>query len=82
MQGVHLSQLALDFGCDDLDGTVEWYDITKREGDGVHQHLHVNDIQRLIRETGRVPVERDTLYREIVRKPQTDRMSGAQLATA
>jgi aminodeoxyfutalosine synthase len=68
MQGVHLSQLALDFGCDDLDGTVVWYDITKREGDGVHQQLHVSDIQRLIRETGRRPVERDTLYREIVRE--------------
>ncbi|HEY7091348.1 MAG TPA: CofH family radical SAM protein, partial [Tepidisphaeraceae bacterium] len=33
MQGVHLAQLALDWGCDDLDGTVVWYDITKREGD-------------------------------------------------
>jgi aminodeoxyfutalosine synthase len=82
MQGVHLSQLALDFGCDDLDGTVVWYDITKREGDGVHQHLHVNDIQRLIRETGRVPVERDTLYREIVREPGNDRAREADLATA
>src|SRR5260370_26637955 len=24
MQGVHLSQVALDWGCDDLDGTVVW----------------------------------------------------------
>ena len=32
MQGVGLSQLALSWGCDDLDGTVVWYDITKREG--------------------------------------------------
>src|SRR5438067_1626799 len=63
MQGVGLSQLALDWGCDDLDGTVVWYDITKREGHGVHQELHVSDIQRLIREAGRIPVERDTLYR-------------------
>lgn len=68
MQGVHLSQLALDWGCDDLDGTVVWYDITKRQGDGVHQHLHVGDIQRLIREARREPVERDTLYREIRRE--------------
>jgi aminodeoxyfutalosine synthase len=82
MQGVHLSQLALDFGCDDLDGTVVWYDITKREGDGVHQHLHVNDIQRLIRETGRIPVERDTLYREIVRESGNDPAREAALATA
>jgi aminodeoxyfutalosine synthase len=67
MQGVGLSQIALDWGCDDLDGTVVWYDITKREGHGVHQELHVHDIQRLIREAGKTPVERDTLYRPIVR---------------
>jgi aminodeoxyfutalosine synthase len=69
MQGVGLSQLALDWGCDDLDGTVVWYDITKRAGRGVHQELHVSDIQRLIREAGKTPVERDTLYRPIVRQP-------------
>ncbi len=67
MQGVGLSQVALDWGCDDLDGTVVWYDITKRQGDGVHQEFHVNDIKRLIREAGKIPVERDTLYREIRR---------------
>src|SRR6266571_9055915 len=33
MQGVGLSQLALGWGCDDLDGTVVWYDITKRQGE-------------------------------------------------
>jgi len=70
MQTVGLSQLALSWGCDDLDGTVVWYDITKREGDGVHQELHVDDIKRIIREAGRVPVERDTLYREVVREEE------------
>ena len=79
MQGLPLSQVALDWGCDDLDGTVVWYDITKRQGDGVHQELHVGDIRRLIREAGRMPVERDTLYREVKRDPMTDRVycSGA-----
>ncbi|HEX4056665.1 MAG TPA: aminofutalosine synthase MqnE [Tepidisphaeraceae bacterium] len=67
MQSVGLSQLAMGWGCDDLDGTVVWYDITKREGHGVHQELHVGDIKRLIREAGRIPVERDTLYRELRR---------------
>ena len=70
MQGVGLSQLALDWGCDDLDGTVVWYDITKREGRGVHQELHVEDLKRLIREAGRDPVERDTLYRPVARDAQ------------
>ena len=74
MQGLPLSQVALDWGCDDLDGTVVWYDITKRQGDGVHQNLHVSDIRRLIREAGREPIERDTLYREVRRDPVTDRV--------
>src|SRR4029450_4122602 len=38
MQGVGLSQLALNWGCDDLGGTVVWYDITKREGGGGTTH--------------------------------------------
>ncbi len=71
MQSIHLSQIALHWGCNDLDGTVVWYDITKREGERgtTHQELHVSDIQRLIREAGRTPVERDTLYRPVKREP-------------
>jgi aminodeoxyfutalosine synthase len=65
MQGVGLSQLALSYGCDDLDGTVVWYDITKRAGHGTHQELGINDLQRLIRESGYIPTERDTLYRPL-----------------
>jgi aminodeoxyfutalosine synthase len=74
MQSIHLSQVALSWGCDDLDGTVVWYDITKREGHGVHQQMHVSDIKRLIREAGYEPVERDTLYRAVVRDRETDRI--------
>jgi aminodeoxyfutalosine synthase len=66
MQGIGLSQVSLSWGVDDLDGTVVWYDITKRAGAGTtHQELHVNDIRRLIREAGREPTERDTIYRPI-----------------
>jgi aminodeoxyfutalosine synthase len=75
MQGIGLSQVALDWGCDDLDGTVVWYDITKRTGAGTtHQELQVSDIKRIVREAGFAAVERDTLYREIRRDPQTDRV--------
>jgi aminodeoxyfutalosine synthase len=77
MQGIGLSQAALSWGCDDLDGTVVWYDITKRLGDTAaptHQEFHVNDIRRLIREAGREPVERDTLYRPVRRDPVTGRV--------
>jgi aminodeoxyfutalosine synthase len=76
MQGIGLSQAALSWGCDDLDGTVVWYDITKRSTDAAaptHQELHVNDIRRLIREAGREPIERDTLYRPIRRDAASGR---------
>ena len=65
MQGIGLSQLALSYGCDDLDGTVVWYDITKRQGEATHQELNVQQMRRLIRDAGRIPVERDTLYNEL-----------------
>jgi aminodeoxyfutalosine synthase len=83
MQGIGLSQAALGWGCDDLDGTVVWYDITKRAGDAAaptHQELHVNDIRRLIREAGREPVERDTLYRPVRRDPVTGQVVRAEPA--
>ncbi|MFN0135167.1 MAG: CofH family radical SAM protein [Phycisphaerae bacterium] len=68
MQTPKLSQLALSWGVDDFDGTVVWYDITKREGRGTqHQELTVDHIRALIRETGHIPVERDTLYRPVFR---------------
>ncbi len=69
MQSPKLSQVALDWGVDDFDGTVVWYDITKREGRGTNrQELTVDQIRRLIFEAGCIPVERDTLYRP-VRRP-------------
>jgi aminodeoxyfutalosine synthase len=63
-----LAQVSLNWGVDDLDGTVVYYDITKREGAGTtHQELTVDQIRRLILEAGCEPVERDTLYNRIVR---------------
>ncbi|MEM8873441.1 MAG: CofH family radical SAM protein [Planctomycetota bacterium] len=78
MQGTYLSQVALNYGCDDLDGTVVWYDITKRAnnlnaGDGTNkQQLHVGTIHRLATESGLEAVERDTIYRQVVRDESTD----------
>ncbi len=67
MQSAKLAQVSLNWGVDDIDGTVVWYDITKREGGAGrrHQELTLDQLQRLVREAGRVPVERDTLYRPI-----------------
>ena len=67
MQSLEMAQFMLQNGADDVDGTVVWYDITKRDGATTHQETSVWDLQRAIREAGCVPVERDTLYRPIER---------------
>ena len=69
MQSPKLAQLSLNWGVDDLDGTVVWYDITRREGDGTHQELGVDRLRRMILEAGCIPVERDSLYRPVARTP-------------
>jgi len=59
-----LAQVALSFGADDLDGTIEQYDITHRDGASAgQQSLSVDEIRRLILETGHTPIQRDSLYR-------------------
>ena len=60
--------MALSFGADDLDGTVVHEKIYHDAGSDSPQELSVAEIRRLIEEAGRVPVERDTLYREIIRE--------------
>jgi aminodeoxyfutalosine synthase len=68
MQTPKLAQVSLSWGVDDLDGTVVWYDITKREGGGTtRQELSVDKLRRLIAEAGFEPIERDTLYRPVSR---------------
>lgn len=67
MQTLEMAELMLQAGADDLDGTVVWYDITKVGGAGTHQETDVNRLRRAIRDAGFEPVERDTLYRPVVR---------------
>jgi len=67
MQSLRMAQTMLEHGADDLDGTVVWYDITKLNSRTTHQETSVLDLQRAIREAGLRPVERDTLYRPVVR---------------
>jgi len=72
MHSPYLAQVALHWGVDDFDGTVVSYDITRREGNGdTRQELPVARIRQLIREAGYEPVERDTLYREVIRTAAT-----------
>jgi len=60
--GLDVAQLALGFGADDLDGTIVHETIYHSAGSDVPMGLSQAELVRLIREAGRVPVERDTLY--------------------
>ncbi|MCF6238062.1 MAG: aminofutalosine synthase MqnE [Candidatus Marinimicrobia bacterium] len=65
MIGPKLAQIALSFGADDMDGTVKEEVITHMAGADTEQALGHKTLIRLIREAGRDPVERDTLYTTI-----------------
>jgi aminodeoxyfutalosine synthase len=80
MLGVKTAQLALGFGADDIDGTVVHEKIYHDAGSDSPQEMSVADLRRLIEEAGRVPVERDTLYREVVRDPGRSWRAGRSLA--
>ena len=62
MIGPKLAQVALSFGADDIDGTVKEEIITHMAGAETDQAMARDNLVRLIREAGRAPVERDTLY--------------------
>jgi aminodeoxyfutalosine synthase len=66
MIGPKLAQVALAFGADDLDGTVKEELITKMAGGEADQAMADGELIRLIREAGRVPVQRDTLYQQLL----------------
>jgi aminodeoxyfutalosine synthase len=65
MLGMKIAQLALHYGADDIDGTVEEEHITHDAGGTTPQALTTAQLAALIRETGREPVLRDTLYTEL-----------------
>ena len=62
-----IAQVALGFGADDIDGTVVHELIYHDAGAKTPEGLTVEQMHRLIREAGRIPVERDTLYRRVIR---------------
>jgi aminodeoxyfutalosine synthase len=65
--GTKLAQIALFFGADDLVGTVVDETITHAAGAATASGMTRLDFERLIRESGREPYERDSAYRRIVR---------------
>jgi aminodeoxyfutalosine synthase len=60
-----VSQVALHFGADDLEGTVVLEKITHDAGAQTPIGLPLDEIVRLIKDAGKRPVERDSLYREL-----------------
>jgi aminodeoxyfutalosine synthase len=76
MLGIGTAQAALAYGADDIDGTVRHELIYHDAGATTPEVLSVDEITRLIREAGREPVERDTLYRRIERDGTAWRIGG------
>jgi len=60
-----LSQIALAFGCDDVEGTVVYERIYHEAGAQTAMHMSYLELVRLIRGAAKRPVERDSLYREV-----------------
>ncbi|MGD9647373.1 MAG: aminofutalosine synthase MqnE, partial [Pirellulales bacterium] len=81
MLGIGTAQAALHYGADDLDGTVRHELIYHDAGAQTPECLSVEQICRLIREAGREPVERDTLYHRVDRDGARWQ-SGAPIAAA
>ena len=65
--GTKLAQVALSFGADDLVGTVVDETITHAAGATSASGMTRLEFERLIRESGREPFERDSEYRRVVR---------------
>jgi len=65
MLGLPVAQLALGMGSNDLDGTVTQEKIYHDAGAGTPEVLDRAFIHRLIRQAGRIPIERDTLYQTL-----------------
>ena len=60
-----LAQIALRFGADDLDGTIIEERIIHGAGTPTSLGMTRSSIEKLIRDAGRTPVERDTLYNPV-----------------
>ncbi len=66
-----MSQIVLSFGCDDVEGTVVFERIYHQAGATTAMHMPYAALVGLIRDAGKRPVERDSLY-ELIRKDFSD----------
>ena len=67
MMGLPLTQVALHFGADDVQGTVVREEIFHAAGAETEREQKVEELVRVIKAAGRTPVQRDTLYNELRR---------------
>jgi aminodeoxyfutalosine synthase len=71
MVGPKVAQVSLHFGVNDIDGTVVEEKITHAAGARTGQEMTVFELVTLIRQAGRIPVERDTLYNVVREWPES-----------
>ena len=62
---VNLALIAQEFGADDLDGTIEKESINSAAGAKSANGMQINEFIHLIKDSGFIPVERDSLYNEL-----------------
>jgi aminodeoxyfutalosine synthase len=67
MMGMPLAAVACHFGANDVQGTVVREEIFHAAGARTETEQKIEDLVRYVRETGRIPVQRDTLYNELRR---------------
>lgn len=65
MLGEKITQVSLSFGVDDIDGTVVEERITRMAGGATEGVMTRDDLVTLIKQAGKVPVERDTVYNTV-----------------
>jgi aminodeoxyfutalosine synthase len=65
MVSAFVSQVALHFGCDDVEGTVIYERVYHEAGARTPMELTYDGLVELIRGAGKIPVERDSLYRSV-----------------
>jgi aminodeoxyfutalosine synthase len=79
MIGKESAQLALSFGADDMDGTID--DTTRIYSMAGSKEekpaMTTEEICNLIRQSGFIPVERDSFYKEIIHHPTSDNFAGS-----
>jgi aminodeoxyfutalosine synthase len=69
MNTIEISQTALWYGADDIDGTVMDYEITRKSFAETQQRLTQAELLDRIVEAGREPIERDSLYNIVADTP-------------